>query len=57
MKNKVFPVKFLSINVCDSEPLWKQFFWFAVFEYDETPYGFLIRVLGIDVEFSLGKWE
>ena len=55
--NKVFPIRFAGVEVCYDEPFWKHFLWFSHYEWDETPYGFMIRLLGINFCFRLGKWE
>ena len=54
--NSFWPIKFDSINVCDSEPLWKQILWVSFYEWDSTPYGLTIRILGFNFDFLLGKW-
>jgi hypothetical protein len=57
--SKYFPVKFDAVDVCDSKPLWKQLFWVSLYEWDETPYGLTIRILGFNFNFLVGayKWE
>ena len=59
MKTSLWPIKFSDIKVCDMEPLWKQLFWVSFYEWDETPYGLTIRILGINFDFLVGSyiWE
>jgi len=56
MKKSRWKLKFDGIEVCSLEPLWKQILWVSVYEWDETPYGITIRILGINFEFLIGKW-
>ncbi len=55
--SKYFPIKFDGVSLCDCEPLWKQILLVSVYEWDETPYGLTIRILGFNIDFLLGKWE
>ena len=59
MKTSLWPIKFDSIDVCDTEPLWKQVLWVSFYEWDETPYGLTIRILGFNIDFLVGSyiWE
>ena len=56
MKKSLWKLKFDGIEVCSLEPLWKQILWVSVYEWDETPYGITIRILGVNFEFFIGKW-
>lgn len=57
--SKYFPIKYDASDVCNTEPLWKQLFWVSLYEWDETPYGLTIRILGFNFNFLVGtyKWE
>ena len=57
MKSKYWPIKFEEIQVCDTEPLWKQILWFSFYEWDETPFAFTFRILGFNIDFLVGSWE
>jgi hypothetical protein len=56
MSSNYFPVKFDCITLCDFEPLWKQILGVYIYEMDSTPKGLTIRILGFNIDFSLGKW-
>jgi hypothetical protein len=56
MTGSIWKLKFDGIEVSTLEPLWKQILWVSVYEWDETPYGMTIRILGINFEFLIGKW-
>jgi len=56
MTGSIWKLKFDGIEVCTLEPLWKQILWVSVYEWDATPYGMTIRILGINFEFLIGKW-
>jgi hypothetical protein len=56
MNKKIWKIKFDGFEVCDSEPLWKQILWVSLYEWDETPYGLTIRVLGFNIDFFIGEW-
>ena len=57
MKSKWWPIKFDGFDVCDEEPLWKQILWASYYKWDERPFGLTIRVLGININFLLGRWS
>ena len=59
MSNKFWPIRFDAVDICDAEPLWKQLLWISYYEWDETPYGLTIRILGINFNFLVGNyiWE
>ncbi len=57
MKISLWPIKFDEVAVCDTEPLWKQVFWVSLYEWDSTPYGLTIRILGINFEFLIGSYK
>jgi hypothetical protein len=56
MTGSIWKLKFDGIAVSTLEPLWKQILWVSVYEWDTTPYGMTIRILGINFEFLVGKW-
>ena len=56
MKKSIWKLKFEEINYYGSEPLWKQILWVEFYEWDETPYGMTIRILGVNFDFLIGKW-
>ncbi len=56
MKKSLWKLKFSSVQVSILEPLWKQILWVDFYEWDETPYGLTIRILGINFDFVVGKW-
>ena len=53
----ILPIRFDGIIINRDEPLWKQILWVSVYQWDESPYGLTIRVLGFDIEFLLGRWK
>ena len=56
MKKSLWKLKFDGGAVSSLEPLRKQILWVSVYEWDETPYGMTIRILGVNFEFLIGKW-
>jgi hypothetical protein len=56
MLSNYFPIKFDSINICNNEPLWKQILGLYIYEWDSTPQGMTIRILGFNIDFLLGRW-
>ena len=56
MKKSLWKLKFDGVATYSKEPLFKQILWVSFYEYDETPYGMTIRILGTDFEFLIGKW-
>jgi hypothetical protein len=56
MNKSIWKIKFDSIEVSCNEPLFKQILWVSFYEWDETPYGLTIRILGINIDFLIGKW-
>jgi len=52
----MWKIKFDGVATYSKEPLFKQILWVSIYEYDETPYGMTIRILGTDFEFLIGKW-
>ena len=57
MKISLWPIKFDGVAVCDTEPLWKQVLWVSFYEWDSTPYGLTIRILGINFDFLVGSYK
>jgi len=56
MKKSMWKLKFDGIEASSLEPFWKQILWVSVYEWDETPHGMTVRILGINFEFLIGKW-
>jgi hypothetical protein len=56
MKKSIWKIKFDGVTLYSLEPFWKQILWVDFYEWDETPHGMTIRILGINFEFLIGKW-
>ncbi len=54
---KFWPIEYDRVEICETEPLWKQILWVSIYEWDSRPYGMTIRIFGFDFHFYLGRWE